>query len=149
VRLLCARGIGAFAVEAVARGAGVAKGLVIYHFGSRDALLRECGAALCAERAARLARARSAPGVRGIDACWEELRRQTDDGTTRGWMGVLAAGVAPPARERQDAATHANAALLDGCAIALAKGSPEAAVRECYETLQLALLDALTLADEG
>ena len=143
LRLLRTQGIDPFSVEAVARGAGVAKGLVIYHFGSRAGLLRECATALHADRGARLERARaSAPGIRGIDAGWEELRRQAADGTTRGWLGILAAGGAPPPGVIQADAV-ALTALLDGCAIALAAGVPEAAVREAHDALWLALLDAL------
>lgn len=140
IRLLRTRGIDAFSIEAVARGATVAKGLVIYHFGSRAELLRECGAAVQLDRVERLRRARASdPGVGGIDACWEELRRQTIDGTTRAWLGLLAAGAAPPPGE-PDADVVATAGVLDGCAVALAGGVTEASVREAHDALWLALL---------
>jgi len=140
LRLLRAKGIDAFSIEAVARGAAVAKGLVIYHFGSRADLLRQCGATLQAERGERLRRARAgAPGVRGIDAGWEELRRQTADGTTRAWLGLLAAGAAPPPAAA-DADAVAATALLDGCAVALGAGVAEPPVREAHDALWLALL---------
>jgi AcrR family transcriptional regulator len=142
-RLLRTRGIDAFSIEAVARGAGVAKGLVIYHFGSRAELLRECGAAVQADRGERLRRARATdPGVRGIDACWEELRRQTADGTTRAWLGLVAAGAAPPPGD-PDPDAVAGAGVLDGCALALAAGVAEASVREAHDALWLALLEVL------
>ena len=146
-RLLRTRGIDAFSIEAVARGATVAKGLVIYHFGSRAALLRECGAAVQVDRVERLRSARaSAPGVRGIDACWEELRRQTADGTTRAWLGLLAAGAGPPP-VAADPDTLAVAGVLDGCALALAAGATEGAVREAHDALWLALLQVLEETD--
>lgn len=142
-RLLRTRGIDAFSIEAVARGAAVAKGLVIYHFGSRAELLRECGVAVQLDRAGRLQRARASdPGVRGIDASWEELRRQTTDGTTRAWLGLLAAGAAPPPDE-PDVDALAGASVLDGCSVALAAGVPEASVREAHDALWLALLRVL------
>jgi AcrR family transcriptional regulator len=140
LRLLRTRGIDAFSVEAVAGGAAVAKGLVIYHYGSRAHLLRQCGAALQAERRDRLRWAReSAPGIQGIDACWEELRRQTADGTTRAWLGLVAVGAVPaPAEPDPDAVVVAG--VLDGCAVALAVGVAEAAVREAHDALWLAVL---------
>ena len=146
-RLLRTRGIDAFAIEAVARGAGVAKGLVIYHFGSRAELLRECGVAVQLDREGRLRQARASdPGVRGIDACWEELRRQTTDGTTRAWLGLLAAGAAPPPAE-PDIDALSSASVLDGCAVALAAGVPEASVRDAHDALWLALLRVLEETD--
>jgi len=139
-------GIDGFAVEAVARRAGHAKGLVIYHFGSRERLLGECGAALTRERAERLLAARgSGPGIRGIDAMWQELLRQVRDGTTRAWLGLAALGALPqPAGDPDDVA---RGALLDGCAAALAAGVPEAVVREAYDMLWLALLRGFESAD--
>lgn len=145
LQVLRTGGIEAFSVEAVARGAVVAKGLVIYHFGSRAELLRQCGIALRADRAQRLALARnSAPGVRGIDACWAELRRQTADGTTRAWLGLLAAGAASPGDVGADSIVTEG--LLDGCAIALAAGVVEESVREAHDALWLA---ALQVIEEG
>jgi AcrR family transcriptional regulator len=146
LRVLRTGGIEALSVEAVARVAAVAKGLVIYHFGSRAELLRQCGIALRADRGQRLARARhSAPGVRGIDACWEELRRQTADGTTRAWLGLLAAGVAASPGD-PGADSVVTEGLLDGCAIALAAGVAEESVREAHDALWLA---ALRVLEEG
>lgn len=140
LQLLRTRGIDDFSVEAVARGAGVAKGLVIYHYRSRAHLLRQCGSALHADRRDRLRRAReSVPGIGGIDACWDELRRQTADGTTRAWLGLLAVGAAP-SPEETDPDTVAITGVLDGCAVALAVGVPEATVREAHDALWLAVL---------
>jgi len=147
-RLLRTRGIDAFSIAAVARGAGVAKGLVIYHFGSRAELLRECGTAVQVDRVERLRQARARDsGIRGIDACFEELRRQTADGTTRAWLGLLAAGAAPAPGE-PDPDAVAGAGVLDGCAVALAAGVPEASVREAHDALWLALLRVLEEPDE-
>lgn len=146
LQVLRTGGIESFSVEAVARRAVVAKGLVIYHFGSRTELLRQCGIALRADRAQRLALARnSAPGVRGIDACWAELRRQTGDGTTRAWLGLLAAGAAPSPGD-VGADSIVTDGLLDGCAIALAAGVAEESVREAHDALWLA---ALQVIEEG
>jgi hypothetical protein len=79
--------------------------------------------------------------VRGIDACWEELRRQTADGTTRAWLGLLASGVVPSGDPDPDSIVTRG--VLDGCAIALSGGVAEDVVREAHDALWLAALRVL------
>lgn len=137
-------GLDGFSVEAVARGAAVAKGLVIYHYGSRAALLERCGSALTRDRAARFATALArGRGIRGIDAAWEELGRQQRDGTTRAWLALAAAGVVLSTPETTELEQIARAGIIDGCAAALAAGVPQPLVREAYDALWLALLAVL------
>lgn len=136
-------GLTRFSVEAVARRADVAKGLVIYHFGSRAALLEECARRITAARADGLSAAlASATGIRRIDACWDELVRQQANGTARAWLALVAAGLAPagPAEEFED---RARAVLLDGCTAALSAGAPPDALRTAHDALWLALVSAL------
>jgi hypothetical protein len=76
-----------------------------------------------------------------VDACWEELRRQAEDGTARAWLGLCAAGLID--RPGSDAGFEgaARQAVLDGCAAALSTGAPLAELRDAYDALWLALLD--------
>ncbi len=68
-------GIEGFTLEGVARRAGVVKGLVLYHYGSRGRLLRTAATEVANERAAGLANALArGAGTVAVDACWEELR---------------------------------------------------------------------------
>jgi len=138
-------GIEGFTLEAVARRAGVVKGLVLYHYESRGRLLRTAAAQVASERAAGLASALAGAGTVAVDACWEELRRQAEDGTARAWLGLCAAGLID--RPGSDAGFEgaARQAVLDGCAAALAAGAPLADLRDAYHALWLALLD---LTDE-
>lgn len=137
--LLRAGGLSALSVERIANGATVAKGLVLYHYGSRAGLVELCGQRLEEERAARLRAAGQGKGIAAIDALWEELVRQQEDGTARAWLSLASAGaVTTPAGE--DLVVQARRTLLDGCAAALAAGGDRAAVREAYEALALALL---------
>jgi AcrR family transcriptional regulator len=142
VHVLKRGGIEGFTLEGVARRAGVVKGLVLYHYGSRGRLLRTAAAQVAAERAAGLASALSrGAGTVAVDACWEELRRQAEDGTARAWLGLCAAGLID--RPGSDAGFEgaARQAVLDGCAVALAAGAPLADLRDAYHALWLALLD--------
>ena len=132
-------GLPGLSVERVATRADVAKGLVLYHYGTRAGLVELCGRRLEEERAARLRAAGEGKGIAAVDALWDELVRQQEDGTTRAWLSLAAAGaVKTPAGE--ELVAQAKRALLDGCAAALAAGGDRAAVREAYEALALALL---------
>jgi AcrR family transcriptional regulator len=136
-------GLDDFSIETVARRAGVAKGLVLYHYGSRRRLLQRCGAELASERVRRLHQAlASSQGAAGVDAVWDELLRQEADGTARAWLGLAAAGYAPIAGA-QDFEARARATILDGCAAALAaNGNPED-LRDAFNAMWLALLEVV------
>lgn len=132
-------GLHSLSVERVATRANVAKGLVLYHYQSRAGLVERCARTLEQDRGQRLSTAAARPGIAGVDALWQELVRQQDDGTARAWLSLAAAGaVKLPADV--DVIDQARTSLLDGCAAALAAGSDRAAVREAYEALALALL---------
>jgi AcrR family transcriptional regulator len=134
-------GIEGFTLDGVARRAGVVKGLVLYHYGSRARLLRSAAAELAAERRTALTTALAHGGTVAVDACWEELRRQAEDGTARAWLGLCAAGLIPPPGTDAGFEEAARQAVLDGCAAALAAGAPLPDLRDAYHALWLALLD--------
>jgi AcrR family transcriptional regulator len=137
-------GIEGFTLDAVARRSGVVKGLLLYHFGSRARLLGAAAGRIADARAAGLKAALArGTGVGSLDACWDELRRQTEDGTTRAWLGVCAAGLVDRANEAEGFEAAARSALLDGCAVALAAGVPLQHARDAYDALWLALLEAV------
>lgn len=138
--LLRERGLRGFSVEGVAARADVAKGLVLYHYGSRAALVELCAGRVDRERAERFSRAATdRPGIGAVDALWDELVKQQEDGTARAWLSLAAAG-AVSAVVDDELEMQARRALLDGCAAALASGAERGALREAYEALALALL---------
>src|SRR5262245_7296739 len=94
VQTLQRAGVEGFTLDAVAVRAGVVKGLVLYHCASRGRLLRAASTQIADARDAAIAKALAAgPGMKGVDACWEELRRQAEDGTARAWLSLCAAGL--------------------------------------------------------
>ena len=142
IQTLQRAGVDGFTLDAVARRAGVVKGLVLYHYGSRGRLLRAAGSQVAEARDAALARAlEGGSGMQGVDACWEELRRQTEDGTTRAWLSLCAAGLIDRSARNTGLEEAARESVLDGCAIALASGVPLSDARDAYNALWLALLD--------
>ena len=142
VQTLQRSGVEGFTLDAVARRAGVVKGLILYHYGSRARLLRTAAGQVASARATSLSRALDKGGTAGLDACWEELRRQAEDGTSRAWLSLSAAGLIDRSASNdsgfESAAQHA---VIDGCAAALASGAPLADVRDAYNALWLALLE--------
>ena len=134
-------GIEGFTLEGVARRAGVVKGLVLYHYGSRARLLRSAAAQLAGERRTALTTALARGGTAAVDGCWEELRRQAEDGTARAWLGLCAAGLIDRPGDDDGFEGVARQAVLDGCAAALAAGAPLADLRDAYYALWLALMD--------
>ncbi len=137
--LLREGGLPAFSVERVALKADVAKGLVLYHYGSRARLIDTCAKRHEYDRAARLRAAASGVGIAAVDALWSELVSQQDDGTARGWLSLAAIGAVALSADA-DVVGQARRSLLDGCSAALAAGADRTAVREAYEALALALL---------
>jgi AcrR family transcriptional regulator len=141
LQLLKEGGLTGFSIEGVAARAGVAKGLVIYHYDSRARLLTLCAEQLARDRAERLAAARGGKkGVAQVDALWEELVRQQEDGTARAWLSLAAGGALAPPPSGNDVLAQASRALLDGCSAGLAAGGEPTALREAYEALALALM---------
>ena len=142
VQTLQRGGVEGFTLDAVARRAGVVKGLVLYHYASRGRLLRAAAAQIAASRSAALRRALgSAPGTAGLDACWEELGRQAEDGTARAWLSLSAAGFIDRSARNATFEDAARESIIDGAAVALATGVPVADVRDAYDALWLALLE--------
>jgi AcrR family transcriptional regulator len=135
-------GLDGFSIAAVAQRAAVPKGLVLYHFRSRQRLLASCGLAIAEERSRRLAAAQAGgSGAANADACWEELRRQNTDGTARAWLALCSADMIDRSTKQTDFEETARQMLLDGCAAAIATGVPLQDVREAFDTGWLALLD--------
>jgi AcrR family transcriptional regulator len=142
VQTLQRGGLEGFTLDAVARRAGVVKGLVLYHYASRGRLLRAAASQIAASRSAGIERAlASAPGAAALDAGWEELRRQAEDGTARAWLSLCAAGLIDRSARNAQFEDAARDAVIDGSAIALAAGVPLADAKDAYDALWLTLLE--------
>jgi AcrR family transcriptional regulator len=147
VQILQRGGVEGFTLDAVARRAGVVKGLILYHYASRSRLLRAAASQIAATRDTAIDRALAGgSGSVGVDACWEELRRQAEDGTARAWLSLCAAGLIDRSARNAGFEDAAREAIVDGCAAALASGVPLADARDAYEALWLALLE---VTDKG
>lgn len=163
VSTLVRSGIAGWTVEAVARNAGCAKGLVHYHYQSKSELLAAVAESLGrARHRSRVAALRGAAGAQALDALWAILSREVASGEFTAWLGLLGL---PDARVRQsvrptpgdsdeiglaaaaalglpdsaEAGRIVEAGLL-GFQIALLRGEPAEGVRESYHRFWLGVL---------
>lgn len=142
VQTLQRGGVEGFTLDAVARRAGVVKGLLLYHYGSQARLLKVAAGQVEMARSKALGQALAkGSGTKGVDACWEELRRQAEDGTAKAWLSLCAAGLIDRSAKNTRFEQAAQDALIDGCAAALASGTPLSDVRDAYNALWLSLLE--------
>lgn len=90
-RLLRRRGATETTIEAVAKEARCAKGLVHYHFKTKPALLGAVAEQLGVAREAAWVAAFRAPSPQAaIQQTWELISREARDGTIRGWTSLFA-----------------------------------------------------------
>jgi AcrR family transcriptional regulator len=98
--LICASGIAGFTLDAVAQAAGVSKGGLLYHFGSKDSLISglQRRMALRLEQSLRDAECRGEPV---LEAFIRELRQDYESGGRRFAPLLLAREQQDPCEELQ------------------------------------------------
>ena len=85
------RGAHAMTMDAVARAAKCAKGLVHYHFQTKKRLLVETVLQIAAAREAVWAEAFDTPNPQdAIDRTWEVVKGEADSGTLKAWTSLVA-----------------------------------------------------------
>ena len=159
--VLVQRGLNGWTVDEISRRAGCAKGLVNYHYRSKQQLLERVAELLREDRWAR--RLSAARETKPLDALWQTLIEEAGSGRFSAWLSLLTGD----ARIRQAARTpnqhaesvarslgeslglgeqlaeHAGliAATLDGISLRLLEGAEPATVEEAYHRFWLTLLD--------
>jgi AcrR family transcriptional regulator len=162
IEVLKDRGLTDWTVDEVAKRAECAKGLVNYHFSSKNTLLNLAATQTRTARNATRILALKRPGTEALDRLWNAITSEVLSGGTQLWLALLAY---PPTKgnatvnavERQTLASHAAKALsldpthpalailpatLDGLELQLFQGAEEADVREQYDRFWLDLLTA-------
>ncbi|MFN2318003.1 MAG: TetR/AcrR family transcriptional regulator [Gemmatimonadales bacterium] len=160
--LLGTAGLAGWSVDKVADGAGCAKGLIHYHFGSKDTLLAEVRKRVEFQRREdRLTVLGGHSGAAALDALWEVMVGEVQSGRFGAWLDMVRyfgpstsrAGTADDIRLTTAAARALDAseadlaeeavvlgAALDGLALRLLQGEPPAEVREGFERVWLGVL---------
>ena len=143
----------------VASKAGCAKGLVLYHFGTKSSLLNAVADQVRADRAERRVAAFGIAGAMALDHLWATLEAEVNRGTAALWLGLVSnqASRAPGSTTAADRVRLAEAAAtalglseadalqeladgLNGFELALLQGRDTALVRESYDRYWLSLL---------
>ncbi len=93
VQLLQSDGAAAVTVEAVAKSAKTAKGLVLYHYKTKQALLEAAGHALLSGRLERWRGAFDKNGaLPAIENSWRILTEESKNGVALAWASLLTPG---------------------------------------------------------
>ena len=87
---LVQNGLNNWTVEEVARRAECAKGLVNYHYRSKQALLERVASTLRDQRWNE--RGKALTGGNPLDRLWQTLIKDVQSGRFSAWLGLLAAG---------------------------------------------------------
>lgn len=163
VRILESQGLNNWSVGRVASRAGCAKGLVIYHFGSKAGLLRRSAERIGQERLRRrLAALDSARGTEALDGLWTSILDDLGSGTFPAWVELCAQRELGPVAQPEPLAASAQlraavahafelgledvpdglaiTALLDGASLALLQRAPPQDVLAAYHVAWLGML---------
>lgn len=91
VEVLALHGLNNWTIEEVANRAHCAKGLVNYHFRSKQELLTQAAETIRYDRIARRTAAARTPGSAALDRLWATLVGEVDSGWFGAWVSLLAA----------------------------------------------------------
>jgi AcrR family transcriptional regulator len=160
--LLKSAGLEGWTIDAVAQAAGCAKGLVNYHFGSKDTLLALVRDRLEFERReARLEALGAASGTAALDLLWDALSREVQSGSFGAWIDLVRHfGPATRAGRQADEERLASAAAralglaeaggvasalmlgpaMEGLQLRLLQGEAPSNVHEGFDMMWLAVL---------
>lgn len=154
IEVIALHGLNNWTVEEVANRAHCAKGLVNYHYRSKQDLLKTAAETLRDDRAARRRAAAGNPGSLALDRLWAALVEEVETGWFAAWTSLL--GADDPLRKaaaERPAETSAFAkalshslglgdqlvarapliqAGLDGLQLRLLQGAPATETEEAY-----------------
>ncbi len=94
-RFIRKHGAGTMTVDAIAREAGCAKGLIHYHFKTKGGVIKGAAERLAETRKRRWTEAFDAPSpTEAIDRTWKVLTTESTDGTLRAWFSLVGSKIA-------------------------------------------------------
>jgi AcrR family transcriptional regulator len=161
IAVLADEGLNGWTVEEVAERAHCAKGLVNYHYRSKQFLLARAAESLRDNRQARRLAAFQTSGAASLDRLWQQLTEEIESGWFAAWLALASAeeplrGAARGADGAVLAAAAGQAlgvelppesdvlipAALDGTQLQAYLGVPIPRVEEAYQRFWAALLTA-------
>lgn len=163
IDVIALHGLNNWTVEEVANRAHCAKGLVNYHYRSKQDLLVRSAETLRDDRFARRLAAIAIPGSAGLDRLWAVLVQEVESGWYAAWLSLLAsdgplrtAAAERPADMESFAGSLSKSlglgdqlrsqapliqSALDGLQLRVLQGASVAETEEAYHRFWLATLD--------
>ena len=163
IEVIALHGLNNWTVEEVANRAHCAKGLVNYHYRSKQELLARAAETIRDDRCARRLAAVQAPAGAALDRLWATLIKEVESGWFAAWLSLLAADdpLRKAAAERQELTAEFALALsrslglgeelvpqaallqasLDGLQLRLLQGAAPAETEEAYHRFWLTVVD--------
>ena len=149
IDVLAIHGLNSWTVEEVANRAHCAKGLVNYHYRSKQDLLSTAAQTLRDDRAARRLAAAQHPGSEALDRLWATLVAEVDSGWFAAWASLITAD--DPLRRAAATRPSDAAALATALSRTLDLGdalAPEAGlIQAALDGLELRLLQGASATD--
>jgi AcrR family transcriptional regulator len=161
IAVLADEGLNNWTVEEVAERAHCAKGLVNYHYRSKQYLLARAAESLRDNRQARRLAALQAPPELALDRLWQQLVEEVESGWHAAWLALVSADeplrTAARSQGGHDLARAAGQALgvdlppeadivipsaLDGLQLQLLLGAPAARAEEAYHRIWVGVLSS-------
>lgn len=149
IDVIALHGLNNWTVEEVANRAHCAKGLVNYHYRSKQELLVRSAETLRDDRSARRLAAVAVPGSAALDRLWAALTQEVESGWFAAWTSLLAAdGQLRSAAAERPAETEAFAATL-GRSLGLGDQLKKRAslIQAALDGLQLRLLQGVSVGE--
>ena len=163
IEVVALHGLNNWTVEEVANRARCAKGLVNYHYRSKQELLTQAAQTIRDDRSARRLSAVQAHGTQSLDRLWEALKLEVESGWYAAWLSFLASDEllrSAASTQRGSALAFATAAgkaldqdpsfsrrgdeisaTLDGLQLRLLQGASLPEVEEAYHQFWLGVLN--------
>ena len=127
--LLRLRGVHALTMDAVAREAGCAKGLVNYHFLTKRRLLVEAVRNIAATRQALWIQALDSSNPQdAIDRTWDVLKGEAESGTLRAWTSLVALSDGEVERVISEASGEFRSKITDSTERLLARAGMKSSI---------------------
>jgi TetR/AcrR family transcriptional regulator, transcriptional repressor of bet genes len=149
IEVIALHGLNNWTVEEVANRARCAKGLVNYHYRTKQELLIRSAETLRDDRSARRLAAIATSGTAALDRLWAALTQEVESGWFAAWTSLLAADGALRGAAAERPAETETFALTLGKSLGLGDqlANQASLIQAALDGLQLRLLQGASVAE--
>ena len=149
IEVIALHGLTNWTVEEVANRAHCAKGLINYHYRSKQELLKLAAETVRDDRSARRLAAVQRPGSEALDQLWAVLIQEVESGWFAAWVSLLAADdpLRKATAEQPEQTSAFAAALSRSLGLGADLAAQGALLQAGLDGLQLRLLQGASVAE--